>query len=110
MRNTPAVCRKSYIDPRAFALWRSGALHRLALTKGARPRRGDRFTLRVLAAMRRLKDAAEPLRRALRASLREGVQASRRGANGSTAEHRDPAQASRRRRSANSVAGARLPV
>ena len=61
-------------------------------------------------AKERLKDAAEPLRRALRASLREGVQASRRGANGSTAEHRDPAQASRRRRSANSVAGARLPV
>ncbi len=28
--NTPAVCRKSYIDPRVFAGWRDGSLHRRA--------------------------------------------------------------------------------
>ena len=29
LRNTPAVCRKSYINPIVFAGWRSGALHRI---------------------------------------------------------------------------------
>jgi DNA topoisomerase I len=28
LRNTPAVCRKSYINPVVFDLWRSGAIHR----------------------------------------------------------------------------------
>ena len=29
LRNTPAVCRKSYINPVVFAGWRSGALHKI---------------------------------------------------------------------------------
>jgi DNA topoisomerase-1 len=29
LRNTPAVCRKSYINPLVFAGWRSGALHKV---------------------------------------------------------------------------------
>lgn len=29
LRNTPTVCRKSYINPAVFAAWRSGAMHRL---------------------------------------------------------------------------------
>ena len=29
LRNTPAVCRKSYINPIVFAGWRSGALHKI---------------------------------------------------------------------------------
>jgi DNA topoisomerase IB len=29
LRNTPAVCRNSYIDPAVFEAWRSGRLHRL---------------------------------------------------------------------------------
>jgi len=33
LHNTPAVCRKSYINPLVFDLWRSGALHR-ALGEG----------------------------------------------------------------------------
>lgn len=28
LRNTPAVCRKSYINPLVFSAWRSGALHK----------------------------------------------------------------------------------
>ena len=28
LRNTPAVCRSSYIDPRVFDAWRSGRLHK----------------------------------------------------------------------------------
>lgn len=28
LRNTPAVCRKSYIDPALFSAWQSGMLHR----------------------------------------------------------------------------------
>jgi DNA topoisomerase IB len=28
--NTPAVCRKSYINPVVFDAWRSGTLHRYA--------------------------------------------------------------------------------
>jgi len=28
LRNTPAVCRKSYINPVVFVAWRSGALHK----------------------------------------------------------------------------------
>lgn len=28
LRNTPAVCRSSYIDPRVFEAWRSGRLHK----------------------------------------------------------------------------------
>jgi len=27
LRNTPAVCRKSYINPVVFDGWRSGAIH-----------------------------------------------------------------------------------
>ena len=29
LRNTPTVCRKSYINPAVFEAWRSGAMHRL---------------------------------------------------------------------------------
>src|ERR1700693_459025 len=28
LRNTPAVCRKSYINPTVFIAWRSGSLHK----------------------------------------------------------------------------------
>jgi DNA topoisomerase IB len=51
LRNTPAVCRKSYINPVVFDAWRSGALHsaiRESIT-GA-PRRAERA---VAAFLRR---------------------------------------------------------
>lgn len=45
--NTPAVCRKSYIDPRVFDGWEDGRLHRAA--QGARgPRQWETATLRYL--------------------------------------------------------------
>ncbi len=37
LRNTPAVCRRAYIDPAIFAGWVDGSLHRAAATaRGAR--------------------------------------------------------------------------
>jgi DNA topoisomerase IB len=30
LRNTPAVCRKSYINPVVFDGWRSGAIHKVS--------------------------------------------------------------------------------
>lgn len=50
--NTPAVCRKSYIDPRVFDGWQDGRLQRAA--KDARgARQWEQATLRYLARMQR---------------------------------------------------------
>ena len=47
--NTPAVCRKAYIDPAVFAGWRDGALQRAA--NGARgARQWEQAALRFLSA------------------------------------------------------------
>ena len=40
--NTPAICRKAYIDPRVFAGWRDGSLQRVAAQGGANGARGER--------------------------------------------------------------------
>jgi DNA topoisomerase-1 len=42
LRNTPAVCRKSYINPAVFDLWREGEIHRMF--GGASPTAGSRRT------------------------------------------------------------------
>ena len=49
LRNTPAVCRKSYINPVVFAAWRSGSLHR-AIREDitAAPRKAERLALGFL--------------------------------------------------------------
>jgi DNA topoisomerase I len=61
LRNTPAVCRKSYINPLVFEAWKTGALHRgIDERIAGAPRKTER---RVLAFLRR-----EAQRRA-RASL-----------------------------------------
>jgi len=52
LRNTPAVCRKSYINPVVFDAWRSGTLHRHANLSGA-PRRAETTTLTFLRAQAR---------------------------------------------------------
>jgi DNA topoisomerase-1 len=44
--NTPAVCRKSYINPIVFSAWRSGALHSLA--KRAKPGADEKLALALL--------------------------------------------------------------
>ncbi len=46
--NTPAVCRKSYINPVVFTAWRSKLLEQLCPSASAAPRRVEKLTLRVL--------------------------------------------------------------
>ncbi len=50
LRNTPAVCRKSYIDPQVFDHWRAGLIHHTFMDKlrGARPRRAETMVLAFL--------------------------------------------------------------
>jgi DNA topoisomerase-1 len=49
LRNTPAVCRKSYINPIVFEAWRSGRLHKAIKPAGAAaPRRLEQAVLRFL--------------------------------------------------------------
>ena len=50
--NTPAVCRKAYIDPCVFAGWERGELTSLAGLRG--PRQWEQATLKVLRRARRL--------------------------------------------------------
>jgi DNA topoisomerase-1 len=52
LRNTPAVCRKSYIDPALFDTWRSGLMHDTfnGSLKAARSRKTETL---VLAFLRR---------------------------------------------------------
>jgi DNA topoisomerase IB len=50
LRNTPAVCRKSYINPAVFDSWRSGLIHRAfngSLSPTA-PRRAETLVLHFL--------------------------------------------------------------
>lgn len=49
LRNTPAVCRKSYINPAVFEGWRDGRLHRCF---GTRPRVTESRALRFLRRLR----------------------------------------------------------
>lgn len=52
LRNTPAVCRKAYIDPLVFAGWEDGSLVKAAA--GARgPRQWEQAASRYLARLRR---------------------------------------------------------
>jgi DNA topoisomerase-1 len=49
LRNTPAVCRKSYIDPRVFEAWRAGRLHRVVPPEIAHaPRKLETIALKLL--------------------------------------------------------------
>ena len=50
LRNTPAVCRKSYINPIVFDAWRSGELHAFLGLRNGGGRLGER---RALAFLRR---------------------------------------------------------
>jgi DNA topoisomerase IB len=54
LRNTPAVCRGSYIHPDVFDAWRDGSLQRLVpAEKAAHPRQLEVATLRLLKRRRR---------------------------------------------------------
>ena len=49
LRNTPAVCRKSYINPAVFVAWRSGSLHKAIREDiSAAPRKAERLALSFL--------------------------------------------------------------
>jgi DNA topoisomerase I len=49
LRNTPAVCRRSYIHPQAFKGWEDGSLQRVvSLSAAKHPRMLERATLRFL--------------------------------------------------------------
>jgi DNA topoisomerase IB len=53
--NTPAVCRRSYINPHVFTLWRTGRLQALA---GSHTSKLRRFEAQVLKLLRSLSDNA----------------------------------------------------
>lgn len=58
LRNTPAVCRKSYINPAVFDSWRSGLIHK-AFSDGFKMITSRKAELMVLTFLRRQeKDAA----------------------------------------------------
>ncbi len=48
LRNTPAVCRKSYINPKVFTAWRSGALHKVTAAHGRGARSAERMAMSFL--------------------------------------------------------------
>jgi DNA topoisomerase IB len=50
LRNTPAVCRKSYINPAVFDSWRQGLIHKVfngSLSRAA-PRKAESLVLAFL--------------------------------------------------------------
>lgn len=52
LRNTPAVCRKSYINPVVFTGWRNGVLHDIVRAEGAKT--ASQRERRALAFLRRM--------------------------------------------------------
>ena len=53
LRNTPAVCRSSYIDPSVFDAWRSGKLHRVVPPEMVNaPRKLEAIALKLLRTKR----------------------------------------------------------
>jgi len=56
LRNTPAVCRKSYINPAVFDAWRSGAIHQTlnGTMRAAAPRKAETLVLAFLRGEARL--------------------------------------------------------
>jgi DNA topoisomerase-1 len=56
LRNTPAVCRKSYINPAVFETWRSGLIHR-SFGDTLRDMKSLRTEKAVLAFLRRQANA-----------------------------------------------------
>lgn len=51
--NTPAVCRKSYINPVVFTAWRSGAIRKAVPHAALAPKRMEKIALRLLKAQSR---------------------------------------------------------
>jgi DNA topoisomerase IB len=61
LRNTPAVCRKSYVNPDVFVAWRNGSLHRIAgAMSTAAPRRAEALAIALLERCARSRAAPGP--------------------------------------------------
>jgi hypothetical protein len=75
LRNTPAVCRKSYINPVVFAGWRDGVMHDVVRAEGAKTM--SQRERRALAFLRRM---ARPKRAAARTAAADARLAARRRA------------------------------
>jgi len=61
LRNTPAVCRKSYINPAVFAAWRTGELHEAIGENISRaPRRAEQLALAFLRQQPPARQKAKP--------------------------------------------------
>jgi DNA topoisomerase IB len=61
LRNTPAVCRKSYINPSVFAAWRTGELHEAIGENISRaPRRAEQLALAFLRQQPPARQKAKP--------------------------------------------------
>jgi hypothetical protein len=96
LRNTPAVCRKSYINPLVFDAWRSGALHRdIGENIAGAPRKAERLV--VMFLRRQARRAASMARRPARKGTIGGLKktfATSRGAPAPPASPRQDAPAS----------------
>jgi DNA topoisomerase I len=53
--NTPAVCRKSYINPLVFVAWRTGAVEKLVPRTALAPKKLEKLALALLKAQQRSK-------------------------------------------------------
>ena len=63
LRNTPAVCRSSYIDPRVFQAWRSGRLHKAVPPETAKaPRKLEAIALKLLRKEPPVRKPSRPAR------------------------------------------------
>ena len=99
LRNTAAVCRKSYINPLVFDAWRSGALHGgIGQTIAREPGRAERLVPQFLRQQARAAAKMASAKRTLRLSaskrrrvLRAGTRAPQ--ARGATRARRAPASA-----------------
>ncbi len=82
LRNTPAVCRKSYINPLVFDAWRTGALHRgIDERIAGAPRKTERRVLAFLRQEARRRARSTAPRRGEERALRDAT--ALRGAAGS---------------------------
>lgn len=64
LRNTPAVCRKSYINPLVFSAWRSGELHKvLGPDLRVSPKNAERVAMKFLNSAEHRRSQAAPWRR-----------------------------------------------
>lgn len=78
LRNTPAVCRKSYINPVVFDAWRSGSISKLVPHTAVSPRGLEKIALQLLRTeARRARKKPPAMATLLKKSLQRARVASR---------------------------------